>query len=101
MSVSLRESLQNVCMLHTYIRRYAVLQNCVCIHMGWLRLVGSFKSQVSFAKEPYKRDYSAKETYDIKEPTNRRYPIGVCPANERVRSREVGGWGGVPFSRIS
>ena len=25
--------------------------------MGWLRLVGSFKSQVSFAKEPYKRDY--------------------------------------------
>jgi len=25
--------------------------------MGWLRLVGSFKIQVSFAKEPYKRDY--------------------------------------------
>ena len=25
--------------------------------MGWLRLVGSFKLQVSFAKEPYKRDY--------------------------------------------
>ena len=25
--------------------------------MGWLRLVGSFKWQVSFAKEPYKRDY--------------------------------------------
>ena len=25
--------------------------------MGWLRLVGSIKSQVSFAKEPYKRDY--------------------------------------------
>jgi len=24
--------------------------------MGWLRLVGSFKLQVSFAKEPYKRD---------------------------------------------
>jgi len=24
--------------------------------MGWLRLVGSLKSQVSFAKEPYKRD---------------------------------------------
>ena len=27
------------------------------IHMGWLRLVGSLKLQVSFAKEPYKRDY--------------------------------------------
>ena len=26
------------------------------IHMGWLRLVGSIKSWVSFAKEPYKRD---------------------------------------------
>jgi len=25
-------------------------------HMGWLRLVGSLKLQVSFAKEPYKRD---------------------------------------------
>ena len=25
--------------------------------MGWLRLVGSLKSLVSFAKEPYKRDY--------------------------------------------
>ena len=24
--------------------------------MGWLRLVGSIKSQVSFPKEPYKRD---------------------------------------------
>ena len=24
--------------------------------MGWLRLVGSLKSYVSFAKEPYKRD---------------------------------------------
>jgi len=24
--------------------------------MGWLRLVGSFKLWVSFAKEPYKRD---------------------------------------------
>jgi len=40
--------------------------------MGWLRLVGSLKLQVSFAKEPYRRDlYSAKETYNLKEPTNR------------------------------
>jgi len=28
---------------------------CACV-MGWLRLVGSLKWQVSFAKEPYKRD---------------------------------------------
>ena len=25
--------------------------------MGWLRLAGSLKLYVSFAKEPYKRDY--------------------------------------------
>jgi len=25
--------------------------------MGWLQLVGSLKLQVTFAKEPYKRDY--------------------------------------------
>jgi len=31
--------------------------HCVCqSSMGWLRLVGSFKLQVSFAKEPYTRD---------------------------------------------
>jgi len=27
------------------------------LSMGWLRLVGSLKLQVSFAKEPYKTDY--------------------------------------------
>jgi len=27
------------------------------LDMGWLRLVGCLKSYVSFAKEPYKRDY--------------------------------------------
>jgi len=25
--------------------------------MGWLRIVGALKTYVSFAKEPYKRDY--------------------------------------------
>jgi len=30
--------------------------NVVIIHMGWLRLVSSSKTQVSFAKEPYNRD---------------------------------------------
>ena len=29
---------------------------CAYSHMVWLRLVGSLKSQVSFAKEPYERD---------------------------------------------
>jgi len=29
----------------------------IYIHMGWLRIVGSLKSYVSFAKKPYKRDY--------------------------------------------
>ena len=40
-------------LLHTCLKR----KTSVIIHMGWLRLVGSFKLQVSFAKEPYKRDY--------------------------------------------
>jgi len=31
-------------------------QSFFVTHMGWLRLVSSFKLQVSFAKEPYKRD---------------------------------------------
>jgi len=44
--------------------------------MGWLRLVGSLQLQVSFAKEPYKLDlYSAKETYELKEPTDRSHSI--------------------------
>ena len=45
---------------------------------GWLPLVGSLKLYVSFAKEPYRnRRYSAKETYNFKEPTNRSHPIPV------------------------
>jgi len=40
--------------------------------MGGLYL----KVKVSNAKEPYKkRRYSAKETYNFKEPTNRSHPI--------------------------
>ena len=39
--------------------------------MVWQRLLGSLKIQVSFVKEPYKRElYSAKEAYILKEPTN-------------------------------
>jgi len=43
--------------------------------IGWLRIVGSLKLQVSFAKGPNKRDYSAKETYNFKDSTNRSHPI--------------------------
>jgi len=35
--------------------------------MGWLRLVGSLKLQVSFAKETYKRDYILQKRYRILE----------------------------------
>jgi len=41
-------------------------------HMGWLRLVGSFKLKVSLAKEPYKRDNTLQ---NFKEPTNHSHPI--------------------------
>ena len=47
--------------------------------MGWLTFVGSFKLQVSFAKEPCKRDcFFPKETYNSKEPTTRSHPIPIC-----------------------
>jgi len=32
------------------------MTTCVVGAMGWLQLVGSLKLQVSFSKEPYKRD---------------------------------------------
>ena len=44
--------------LHIYIPIH-VYMSCYFLHyydMGWLQLVGSIKLQVSFAKEPYKRD---------------------------------------------
>ena len=49
--------------------------------MGWLSLVGSIKLLVSFAKEPCKRVYSAKEFYNYIDPTNCSHPIfitGLC-----------------------
>jgi len=46
-------------------------QRLFCI-MGWLRLVGSLKLWVSFAKKPYKRDcIMQKQTCNFKEPTKR------------------------------
>jgi len=35
---------------------------CLWLDMGWLRLVGSLKIYVSFAKEPYKRDFILQNT---------------------------------------
>ena len=43
--------------------------------MGWLRLVASSKLLVSFAKEPYDRDYILQKTSNFKESTNRSHPI--------------------------
>ena len=46
--------------------------------MGWLRLVGSLKITGPFLKRALQtRRYSAKETYNFKEPANRSHPIGV------------------------
>ena len=42
-----------------YFSRHANVDACTYMHryfMAWLRLVGSLNLQVSFAKEPYKRD---------------------------------------------
>ena len=48
-------------------------------HMRWLQLVGSLKVQVSFAKEPYKRDYIlfTEETFKFQEPTHRVTRLGI------------------------
>jgi len=50
----------------------------LCACMEWLRLVGSLKIEVSFAKEPCKkRRYSAKETCNLMEPTTCSHPIAT------------------------
>ena len=65
-----------------------------------LRWVGSLKTYASFAKEPYKRDYSAKETCNFKEPTNRSHSMSctfrhrelMCVASmSRMRWRRLVG----------
>jgi len=44
--------------------------------MGWLRLVGSLKLQVSFAEyHLFYRALFAEETYNLKKPTNRSHLI--------------------------
>ena len=62
--------------IHTYIRQHNAAHCSTPQHtpiMGWLRLVGSIKLWVSFAKEPCKRDYIL--CYNFKEPINRSQPM--------------------------
>ena len=49
---------------------YDYMSLCPSARMGCLWLVGSIKSYVSFAKEPYKRD-------NFVDPTNRSHPICI------------------------
>jgi len=49
--------------------------------MGLPWIVGLMKLQVSFVKEPYKRDYSAIETYNLIDPTDRSHPIHEYPVS--------------------
>jgi len=58
--------------VHTMIYIHTLM---IYLHMGWLRLVGSLKLWSLLQKSPIKRLYSAKETYNFKEPTNRSHPI--------------------------
>ena len=48
--------------MHGHVRVDAHVSNT---HIGWLRLVGSIKLQVSFAKEPYERDAILQKTPTI------------------------------------
>jgi len=49
------------------------------VTMGWLWLVGSIKLQVSFAKEPYKRDaiLQKRPIYNSIDPTDRSHPTAL------------------------
>jgi len=52
-------------------------------------MVMSRGAAVSFAKEPYKRDYSAKEIYKFKEPTNRSHAISDVARCSRLAAQYV------------
>jgi len=58
---------------YRYTVRYRIHQT-----MGWLPLVGSLNLQVAFAEyHLFHRAFFAKETYNIKEPTNCIHPIVI------------------------
>ena len=47
--------------------------------MRWLRLIGSLKLLVSFAKEPYKRDYNLQKRAGARRPPKLPHAIRVGP----------------------
>jgi len=49
-------NIQNICTHIQHICNVCLTYASLVAHMGWLRLVGSLKLPVSFAKEPHKRD---------------------------------------------
>jgi len=63
----------HVCVcLHKFHKVFSPPKSCVHLDMwnsgrgmGWLQLVGSLKLQVSFANEPYKRDYILRKRHVI------------------------------------
>ena len=57
--------------------------------MGWLPSVGPLKLQVSFAKDPDKRDYILQRRHDFKEPTNRSHPISARPNQSFLLSKSI------------
>ena len=64
--------------VHTHLSMYIHIAPDVHISstMRWLWLVGSIKFQVSFAKEPYKRDdILQKRPIFLIDPTDRSHPI--------------------------
>ena len=49
---------------------------CLCVLRVWKTVHRVWKT-VSFAKEPYKKDYSAEKTYHFKEPRKRLVTVTV------------------------
>ena len=72
-------------------------------YMGWLRLVGSLQIYVSFAKEPYKRDYILQsylqdqvgfaDFFSLKDEVKNWSPLSPNkqPQIEKIRKQTTGG----------
>jgi len=58
---------------------YICIRMFVYVHIGWLRLAGSFKLWVSLAEyRLFLQGSFAKETYNFKESTDRSHPMCEC-----------------------
>jgi len=83
---------------------FEFLKGALCIrkrveNMGWLRVVDSLKIQVSFAKEPYKRDlYSPKRPLILSslliEPHIRKRGLHIKRSGRGIRRGRAVWWGG-------